>query len=146
MTLSRLRHGELLALAGAVSVIVSLLVRWYHAGAGTGLDAWDTFGPGVVLLLLAMLAALALVATTLVDRNVGAPIALAVWLVPLGLAGVIAAIVRLVERPDHATGLAAGAWLGFAGALAILAGAWLSMRDERSSLYAPAIPPAQPPP
>jgi hypothetical protein len=146
MTLTRLRLGDLLALAGAVSVIVSLFVRWYDASAGAGLDAWDTFGPGVVLLLLATAFALALIATTLVERNVGAPVALAVWSVLLGLAAVIAAIVRLLERPDHATALAAGAWLAFAGALAVLAGAWLSMRDERTSLYAPATPPAQPPP
>ena len=61
-------------------------------------------------------------------------------------ADAIAAVVRLLERPDHAGSLCAGAWLAFAGALLILAGAWQSMRDERPSLYEPAMPPAQPPP
>ena len=47
--------------------------------------------------------------------------------------GVIAAVVRVLERPDHATGLCIGAWLALVGAVAILFGAWLALRDERSS-------------
>ncbi len=47
------------------------------------------------------------------------------------LLGAIAAVVRVLERPDHATGLCAGAWLGLAGALLILVGSWLVIRDER---------------
>jgi hypothetical protein len=63
-----------------------------------------------------------------------------VWCVSLGLAAVIAAVVRLLESPDHATGLAAGSWLALAGALAILAGAWQTLRDEHTSLYEPVQP------
>ncbi len=44
MRLSRLRLGELLALAGAICVIVSLFVPWYENSLGK-LSAWDTFGP-----------------------------------------------------------------------------------------------------
>jgi hypothetical protein len=36
--------------------------------------------------------------------------------------------------------LCAGGWLAAVGALGILIGAWLSMRDERPSLYGPATP------
>jgi hypothetical protein len=54
--------------------------------------------------------------------------------------------VRLLERPDHATGLCAGPWLALAGALAILAGAWLSLSDDRGALYPPATPEPRPRP
>jgi hypothetical protein len=96
-----LRAGELLALAGAACVIASLLAPWYEGPVGR-LDAWDTFGPGIVLLLAAACAALALVASTVAERTVAVPVALAVWGVLLGLLGLIAAVVRVLSRPDHA--------------------------------------------
>lgn len=100
----------------------------------------------IVLLLLAALAALWLFASTLTEHSTALPIAAAVWCAPIGLAAVIAAIVRLLERPQHATAVCAGAWVALAGALAILLGAWQSMRDERSSLYPPATPQPRPRP
>jgi hypothetical protein len=60
--------------------------------------------------------------------------------------GLVAALIRLLERPDHATRVCAGPWLALAGALAILLGAWQAIRDERRSLYPPATPSPQPPP
>jgi hypothetical protein len=135
--LRRLRSGELLAAAGVVCVIVSLLEPWYQGPAGK-LDAWDTFGPGVALLLAATIAALALIVSTLAERTVAVPVAASVWSVLLGLVAVIAAIVRVLERPAHTTTLCVGAWLALAGAAAILVGAWLALRDERPSRYQPA--------
>jgi drug/metabolite transporter (DMT)-like permease len=145
MSLRRVRLGELLALLGAACVIVSLLEPWYEGALGR-LDAWDTFGPAVVLLMAAACAALALVLSNLAERSPGLPVSLAVWGVLLGLIAVIAAVVRVLERPDHATSLCAGAWLALAGAMAILAGAWQSVRDERTSLYEPASPEPRPRP
>jgi hypothetical protein len=145
MSLRRVRLGELLALLGAACVIVSLLEPWYEGALGR-LDAWDTFGPAVVLLMAAACAALALVLSNLAERSPGLPVSLAVWGVLLGLIAVIAAVVRVLERPDHATTLCAGAWLALAGAVAILAGAWQSVRDERTSLYEPASPEPRPRP
>jgi hypothetical protein len=145
VSLRRARAGELIALAGAVCVIVSLFEPWYQTPSGNQ-DAWSTFGPAVVLLMLAAAAALVLFLATITEHSTALPVSAGVWCVLLGLIAVIAAVVRLLERPDQATSLCAGAWLGFAGALLILAGAWQSMRDERPSLYEPAVPPAQPPP
>ena len=88
MSLSRrLRLGELLALAGAICLIVSLFVPWYEAPLGN-LDAWDTFGPAVVLLLAACCAALAMVVSALTERSPALPVSTAVWCVPLGLIAV----------------------------------------------------------
>jgi hypothetical protein len=140
MSLKRLRLGELLALAGAICVIVSLFVRSYEAPVGN-LDAWRTFGPGVVLLLAGVCAALAMVLSALTERSPALPVSTAVWCVLLGFIAVIAAIVRALERPDGATEVCLGAWLALAGAVAILAGAWQTLRDERPSLYGPAQPP-----
>jgi drug/metabolite transporter (DMT)-like permease len=139
MSLRRLRGGELMALAGAICVIVSLFVRNYESPAGN-LDAWNTFGPGVALLLAGACAALAVVLSALTERSPALPVSTAVWCVPLGLIATIAALVRALERPDHATEVCYGAWLALAGAVLILAGAWQVLRDERPSRYPPARP------
>ncbi len=145
MSLHRLRVGELLALAGVVCVIVSLSQRWYENAYGN-LTAWDTFGPSVVLLIAAAAAALALVLSTITERSTALPVAAAVWSTLLGIVAVIAAIVRVLDRPDHATSVCAGAWLALAGAILILAGSWQSLRDERPSLYEPTDVAPRPPP
>ncbi len=143
--LGRIRLGELMALAGAICVIVALTQPWYGganpaqgADAAGRLDAWSSFGPAVVLLMIACVVALALVLATVFERSTALPVASAVWSTFFGLIATIAAIVRLLERPDGASGLEAGAWLGLAGAVLILAGGWQSMRDERPELYAAA--------
>jgi prepilin signal peptidase PulO-like enzyme (type II secretory pathway) len=145
MSLKRLRLGELLALAGAICVIVSLFVRWYEGPIGT-LDAWNTFGPSIVLILAAVCAALAMVLAAVTERSPALPVSTAVWCVLLGLLGVIAAAVRAIERPDHATEVCIGVWLELSGAVVILAGAWLVLRDERPSRYRPARPQPRPRP
>jgi hypothetical protein len=139
------RAGELLALAGAVGVIVSMFLPWYQRATGR-LDAWDTFGPAVVLLLLAAGAGLWLFASTVTERTTALPVAVGVWTVVLGLIGLVSAIVRLLERPEHSTQLCAGPWLALVGVLAVLVGAWLSLKDERVSTYEPASPTPRPRP
>jgi phosphate/sulfate permease len=145
MSLRRLRVGELTALAGSGLVIASLFSRWYETPIGE-LDAWNSFGPSIVLLLAALCAALAMILSALTERSAALPVATAVWCVPLGLAGVLAAVVRVLERPDHASEVCIGAWLALAGAVLILIGAWLVLRDERPSMYGPARPEPRPRP
>ncbi len=146
MNIGKARFGDMLAFAGALLVIVSLLLAWYEGSSSGTLDAWDTFGPAVVLLLIAALGALAMFATAVAERSTALAVSASVWAGPLGLAGAVAAVVRLLERPEHATGLCAGPWVAFAGALAIVAGAWASVHDERGSLYSPAEPEPRPRP
>jgi hypothetical protein len=145
MSLRRLRSGELIALLGAILIVVALTRFWYEAPQGD-LTAWNTFGPTIVLLILAAAGGLWLALATVTERTTALPVAAAVWGTLLGIVATIAAIVRLIERPDHATALCAGAWLAFAGALLVAVGCWQSMRDERPTLYAPAEPPLQSPP
>jgi uncharacterized membrane protein HdeD (DUF308 family) len=139
VSLRRLRPGEVLAAAGAVCLIVALALPWYENAEGK-LSVWSTFGPAVVLLILATIAALVLFFATLAERSPGLPVAAGVWSVLFALIAVLAAIVRVLERPDHASTLCAGAWLALVGAVAMLAGSWWSISDERTSLYEPATP------
>lgn len=142
----RLRAGELMAGAGAVLLIVSLTRRWYETPAGNR-SFWDTFGPAAALLLVALVGALVLVGAALTERESPAPaVASAVWGVLAGFIGTVAAVIRLLERPDHASSLCAGPWIAFAGVLLVLAGAWEVLRDERPSRYRPAAPDPRPRP
>jgi hypothetical protein len=146
MSVRRLRFGELLALAGAGCLIAALALPWYENAQGK-LSAWATFGPAVALLLLAAAGALALALATVTEHSTALPVAAAVWSTAFGAAGTIAAIVRLLERPEHAFSLCAGTWLALVGALLVLIGSWQSMRDERTGLYPPdATPPREAPP
>jgi prepilin signal peptidase PulO-like enzyme (type II secretory pathway) len=139
MSLTRMRAGESIALIGAVCVIVALALPWYEISTGK-LSAWSTFGPAVVLLMLAALVALVLVSGTLTERTTALPVAAAVWSTFFGIIAVPAAVVRVLERPDSANSLCSGAWLALVGAVLILVGSWQSMRDERTGRYPPAEP------
>lgn len=145
MRVGRLRLGELMVLVGVVGTVVALTLPWYENPQGK-LDAWDTFGFGVALLAIAALVGLVLVLATLTERSTALPVAAAVWSTLFGVLGVVAAVVRLLERPDHAYRLCAGAWVAFAGATLILAGSWQSIRDERTGLYPPVEPEPRDPP
>jgi uncharacterized membrane protein len=143
MSLRTVRAGELLALAGAACVIVSLFVPSYEGPDGVR-KAFDTFGPAVALLLAATAAAIGLFGATLSERSTAVPVAVTVWTILLGFIATIAALVRVLERPDHATAVCSGPWLALAGALAIFLGAWRATHDERGSRYSPAMPPTRP--
>jgi hypothetical protein len=145
MRLGHARSGELLALAGVGCVVASLLVRSYEGPRGT-LDAWDTFGAGVALVLLATVAGVVLFLVALTERRAVNSVVVEVATIPIALAGLVAAIVRVLERPNGATSVCIGAWLALAGAIAILLGAWQAVRDEHASLYAPATPQPRPRP
>jgi hypothetical protein len=138
----RLRLGEVIALAGSICVIVAL-TRWWYEGPSGDLDAWDTFGPTIVLLLIAVTLGVLLAIATVGERSTALPVALAVWSTLFGLIGVICAVIRLLERPQGATNLCAGTWLAALGAVGILVGSWLSLRDERPSMYKPVAPKPQ---
>jgi len=134
MSLRRLRLGELVALGGAVCVFVGLALPCYQTASGH-LSAWQTFGVAVVLVILAAAMAVLLALVTITERSTAVPVAVGVWTVVAAIPGVIAALVRVLERPEHATAVAVGGWLMLAGSVAILVGGWQAMRDERTSAY-----------
>jgi hypothetical protein len=139
MKLTRLRLGELLALVGAVALAVLSFLPWYRSPNGN-LAAWDNFGVVDVLIVVVVLTALGLAVANVTERTTALPVAAAVWTTFFGLVASLAIFVALLDKPDHASSLAAGSWLSLVAALAIAAGGWQSMRDERPSLYSPAEP------
>jgi hypothetical protein len=141
MTPSRLRAGELLAGLGALVLAVSLVLPWYDVAAPgaheTGLRALGWFA--VLVLVLTVLAGLGLVLATLRERSPARPLAIGVLAVPVALLAILVVVVRLIAQPglgvdasDAEVALRWPAWAGLAGALAVLAGAWRSLADERT--------------
>ena len=87
-----------------------------------------------------------MVVSALTERSTALPVSTAVWCVLLGLLAVIAALVRVLERPDHATEVVHRRLAGARRRGRDPAGAWQALRDERPSLYQPARPEPRPRP
>jgi hypothetical protein len=143
--LTRLRSGELIALAGAIALIVLSFLPWYHGPDGN-LTAWDRFGLTDVLILIAVAAALLLVLANVFERTPALPVVAEVWTAVLGLAAAVAVAVHLLDRPPQASSLAPASWLSLIAAAAVFAGGWRAMRDEHGGLYEPAQPDPRPVP
>jgi hypothetical protein len=140
---SRLRSGEIAAGLGALLLLLTLFLRWYTGKHGYYRlqDGWGSLGwLALVPIVLAIAAALALVLATLTERGSTAiPVAIGVVTVPLGLLATLAVAVRLLAEPGLGYGLTDAqvdvglpAFLGLAGAVAILVGAWIAIGDERT--------------
>lgn len=123
----RIEAGPLVAVLGALLLLVSLFLDWYEPG----MSAWTSFEAlDLVLAGLALAAALAaggLLAPELavLDRR---------WLVPLAVVAVVIVGSQLVNPPPAAAGgrdPESGAWLGLAGSLLMAAGALLSFGRVR---------------
>jgi hypothetical protein len=169
VTLGRLRSGELLAGAGAVALFVLLFFDWFLPevqprvtetsgriiGPEPHLSGWTSLGWVLTVLLLAVLVlALWLAASTLFSTTVSQPVAAGVLLTAVGFVAFVALAVRVTiaqpglgtGQPDRLVAVQWPAYLGLAALGVILAGAWLSMADERTdapeSAYTP--PPPRP--
>jgi len=143
--LSRLRSGERLALFGAVVLLVLLGLNWFEVSTPEAdLRARESgiraIGWLAALLALAAIGlALALAFFTVTQTATAIPITLAVLTTALGILATIALALRLVLQPG--LGIDAGnvdvdlRWPAFAGVLATLAiaaGGWRTMADERT--------------
>jgi len=117
----RFEIAPILVALGALLLLVSLFLEWYGP-----LNAWEAFE--VVDVLLAALAAAALVVAAgqlvpelgLGDRR---------WLPTIAVAVAVLVAAELVDPPPAAGGesIEQGAWLAFAAALVMLAGAVLTV-------------------
>jgi hypothetical protein len=140
---SRLRAGERLAGAGAVLLVVALVLPWFGGRSGLEALGWLV----ILLVLIDVLLALWLVAATAAAHRLAQSVAAAVVLSAAGPVVALVLVVRvLVFAPDG--GLRVAAWLGLAGAVAVAAGAWWAIADERTDAPESAVvpPPARPAP
>ena len=133
----RIRPAELLALAAGVLLAVALFLPWYEFAAGRE-NAWRALPVTADPAALAALAALALFVATLAQRSAALPLVVAVAATLLGLLSSVVIAVRAGAPPAGATERCYGLWLALAGSLAVLAAAWLSLRDERPFWGVPA--------
>ena len=120
----RVDAGATVAAAGGIVLLVSLFLDWYGDDR-EAFSAWTLFE--VIDLLLAAIALLALSAFVsragIEPRLPDAPLLL------LGAAAVVLTGSQLIDGPPAAfeLELQTGAWLALAGALAMLAGAFMSV-------------------
>ncbi len=137
-----IRIGEgIAALAAVALVVVMSATDWYaspsptegwtgYAPLARSGTAWAVFGVLDLLLLVPALLGVALALLTALRRSPAFPVGVALVLVPAALLASLALAYRLLDPPGGRS-VGTGAWLGLACCLALLLGAWLSLRDER---------------
>jgi len=149
MDLRRLRAGEWVLGAGSALLLLSLFLGWYEGknievrtSEPTGdytLTAFQAFGAIDLILAAGALLGLALVAAAALQRVSAVSIAGSSLLAPLAAVLLILVLFRVTRIPDFEAGGAiffdstrdTGLWLALAACGLMLAGALLSMRDER---------------
>ncbi len=134
MDVRRLRGGELGVAAGAIGLLVVMFLDWFG-----GRSAWETLAVGRVLLALTALLGLTLVVITLRRRAVSMATSSASVTVGVGSLTLLATLYRVgLDEPGRnaLVSVDGGAYLGLACLLAILAGAWRSLADERTAAAA----------
>jgi len=128
----RLRAGEWLAAVGAVALLVSLLLPWYAVDTAT-LNGFESFSVIDVLLVLLVLLALALVVLQATRDSPAGPVGAAVLTATFGILCALLVLYRLINQPgsNELVEVRPGAWLGLAATVAIAAGGWLALANER---------------
>ncbi len=129
MDVRRLRSGELLTAAGAVGLTLVLFADWFGGRSG-----WATMTVGRVLLVVTIALALTLVILTLRARAVSMATSAAVVTIGFGTLALLHLLYRVgLDEPGRnaLVSIDTGAYLGLLCLVAILAGAWRSLADER---------------
>ena len=127
MDLRRLRAGEWLAAISGIALLVSLFLPWYGPGSVTG---WEAMTAIDVVLAFVAASGVLLAVVTATQRVPAVPVALSALISLLGSAGVILVLIRVLDLPGWAGRREWGLWLGLAGAVGIVAGSLLAMREE----------------
>jgi hypothetical protein len=135
MDLRRLRAGEWIAAAAGAALLASLFLPWYDSdgGASASLTGWEALTVLDGLLAALAVAALTLPLVTASQRVPAIPVALDALLTLAGIAACLLVLLRVLSVPDDAAGRNWALWLALGGALGIVLGGTLAMRDERLS-------------
>ncbi|MDP2712894.1 MAG: hypothetical protein Q8O56_16920 [Solirubrobacteraceae bacterium] len=130
MDLRRLRSGELLVAVGAAGLAVVLFLDWFGGRSG-----WSTLTIGRLLIVATIALALTLVVMTLSARAVSMATSAATITVGVGCLTFVYLLYRVginEPGPNALVSVDLGAYLGVGLLVVILAGAWRSLRDERT--------------
>jgi hypothetical protein len=153
---SRLRRGELIAgVSGIVLLASVLLLPWYGTsgtaalGGSSSVSGWSSLSILRWLILLDSLTALGLALSQAALRAPAVPVTLSVLATALGVPTAIAVIYRVLINlpgPDNLIGQRFGAFFGLLAAVALVYGAFTSLRQEgiASSDAVAAIPTVRP--
>jgi hypothetical protein len=132
MDLRRLRAGEWIAAASGGALLASLFLPWYDGGAAD-LSGWEALGAIDVVVALVAAAAIALLVVTATQGVPAVPVMMDALVTLAGIVGALLVLIRVLDLPADAAGREWALWLGLAGALGIVIGGSLAMRDERLS-------------
>ena len=130
MDVRRLRSGELLAGLAGLGLLLATFLHWF--GAKT---AWEAMPVVRVALVALVLCALTLVVLTVTSRAVALACSCATITIAVGTITLWLVLYRVAinEPGTNATvSIESGAYLGVALVLAVIAGAWRSLADERT--------------
>jgi hypothetical protein len=130
MDLRRLRHGEWIAGIAGTALLVALFLDWYSADGGATANAWESFSVADVVFALAALMGIALALAAVTQRSPAVPQTISSLTVPVAFVAAVLVVIYALSLPDGASGREFGLYLGIAGALGVLVGAWRSMGDQ----------------
>jgi hypothetical protein len=140
----RINGGQALAGLGGAILFISLFLDWFGpAGGGQGADAWTVFELSDLILAALALFVLAIALNPLLQLGLRLPVGSVPW---AGAGALIIVAGSLIQKPPaviHGS-VEAGAWLGLAATLLMLAGGILS--TARISLVISRSPARTPPP
>jgi peptidoglycan biosynthesis protein MviN/MurJ (putative lipid II flippase) len=136
LKLSRLRSGEWIAGAGALVLLVTMLLPWYGYAGASGvaqITGWDVFIRLRWLILVTIIAGLALAVLQAACRAPAIPVSLSVIVTVLGALTSLWLIYRVLISVPGSDGLLdqkPAAYVGLASALALTVGGFRSLRQE----------------
>jgi formate hydrogenlyase subunit 3/multisubunit Na+/H+ antiporter MnhD subunit len=133
MDLRRLRAGEWITAISGVALLVSLFAPWYEADDAPATSGFESLAVIDILLALVAAGAVALLIITAAQRLPAVPLTVSTLVCLSGLLAVVLVLIRVLDLPGDASAREWGLWLGLAGALGIVVGSLIAMRDERPS-------------
>ena len=116
-----------------VALLVITFLPWYGSeGSDTTANAWEAFSVTDVLVALAALFAIALLIVTASQRTAAVPQVMSGLMLLFAGIATLLVLYRLLNLPgaDGAT-RELGVWLGALGCIALTAGTWRALLDER---------------
>jgi len=131
MDVRRLRGGELVAGVGAIGLLADMFVDWFGGASG-----WQSLTIGRVVIVGLVLCAFTLVVLTVTSRTVAMACSAATITIAAGVIALLFVFYRVVVNEPGANAIVSvqlGAYLGLLLVLAVSAGAWLTLSDERTT-------------
>jgi hypothetical protein len=133
VNLRKLRNGDWIALAGGVAMIVALFLPWYGAGGETA-TGWQSLTAVDVVLCICALFGIAQWFFTAQQPAPPVPLAAAGLGAWTAILAIVLTVIRWIDVPAAGLGIEYGLYVALLASIALFAGAWRSLGDERSRM------------